>query len=296
MISLIRYPGSKAKLVGQICKFLPHAVRFELLAATKPTEYREPFFGAGAIGFEVLSVLMPECSIWLNDIDPGMVALWRTVRNDPKSLVRRCNSFKPSAKWFYEFKESDGDTSIDESKAAFRKLALHRMSFSGMGAMAGGPIGGRDQDNAKYDVACRWNAENIKLQVGRAHRLLMRFASLRITCLDWSRLTADATPETFIYLDPPYYEKGPQLYKYSMDDAAHARLADRLMSLNCRWLLSYDDHPRVRELYAGCEFRELKVTYTTATSRAPSRPKNSEVVILPAMVGSGIIPCIEGSL
>ena len=34
---------------------------------------------------------------------------------------------------------------------------------------------------------------------------------------------------TFIYLDPPYYQKGKQLYRFFFDDAAHQNLAKKLI-------------------------------------------------------------------
>lgn len=281
MISLIRYPGSKAKLTRQIMRWFPDEVMMELLSTQRPIEYREPFFGAGAVGFDVLAKIDPDCAVWLNDKDPWMVALWKTVRDNPDSLVKRCNKFVPTAEWFYKFKDSDGDPSVADEQAAFRKLALHRMSYSGMGFKAGGPIGGKKQTNATYDVGCRWNPENIKKQVAVASKRLRKFTRIKFTCGDFGPLLCGAAPSTFIYLDPPYYEKGPELYKFSMTDDDHVRLAGMVRGLCCRWALSYDDHARVRELYAGCEFRDLHVTYTTATARTDKRPKNREVVILP---------------
>lgn len=288
MISLIRYPGSKAKLSGEILGHFPWGLRSELGAATRPVEYREPFFGAGAVGFNVFKFIDRNTPVWINDADPAMVALWSTVRKSPADLMAKVEAFVPTADAFYKFKDEDGRADLPAAESALRKLALHRMSFSGMGAMAGGPIGGRFQENEKYTVDCRWNAQHIKQEVAKSHRLMRSLVNLRITCGDFAPLVDGAPAGCFIYLDPPYYEKGPELYKHSMTDADHVRLASSLSASRCRWLLSYDDHPRVRELYDGCEFRDLHVTYTTARSRADERPKNREVVILPR-ASSGVV-------
>lgn len=58
-------------------------------------------------------------------------------------------------------------------------------------------------------------------------------------------------PHTAIYVDPPYVVKGA---KYSYDFVAkdHARLADALRRFKkARVVVSYYDHPTVRELYQG---------------------------------------------
>ena len=280
-MALIRYPGSKAKLLDEILKCVPDEMKFELLASKVRWEYREPFFGAGAVGFEILNCLPSSSRIWLNDIDYGIYSLWRSVLNDPSGLSSMIERFTPSAEWFYEFKSSDGDTSVSELRAGFRKLALHQMSVSGFGAKSGGPLGGREQKNAEYPVDCRWNAETLQRHVKRLHEQMKWFKELQITNLDFGEVLEGVPSDAFVYLDPPYVEKGGQLYKHAMDEAAHRRLAETIQKLKCRWALSYDDHALVRECYSWAEFKELAVVYTNATNAPAKRPKNREVVITP---------------
>lgn len=289
MINLIRYPGSKAKLAGQIWETFPPNMLYGLWMHASPIEYREPFFGAGAVGFNVLRELPTTTPVWLNDLDFGMYALWSAVLHEHEELIRLCTAFKPSPEYFYKFKAEDGDDTLPLVKAGFRKLALHRMSFSGLGAKAGGPIGGRNQSDAAYCIGCRWNPEHIKKNVAAAHRLLGRFDSIRITRMDFQPLVDSAPEKCFVYLDPPYYEKGPALYTHAMGDADHHRLAASLRRCPASWVLSYDDHPFVRALYAGHEFRDLHATYSMGVSRT-NRPKNREVLIFPTRATAELTP------
>ncbi len=276
-ISIIRYPGSKAKLVSQImCRF-PEQMKTLLWSSSGDLEYREPFFGAGAVGMEVMQAIHPSVNVWINDIDPSMAALWKTVRLNPRYLMRRAGEWQPTVEAFDDFKLRDG-AGDDEADLAFRKIALHRMSFSGFGAMAGGPIGGKKQSSA-YNVGCRWNPPELRRNIDRAHRLMSSFPQFRITCGDFAPMIEGATDKVFIYLDPPYYEKGGQLYKFNMIDADHVRLRNLLMGCDATWLLSYDDHPRIRELYADCVIEPIYATYTNAIQSGGKRPKNSEVLI-----------------
>lgn len=275
---MIRYPGSKDKITEKITRFFPNSV-MEPLWQSKRLEYREPFFGGGAVGFEVLKILPPTASVWINDKDVAMAALWIAVRDQPGELIEMIKGFVPTPDAFYRFKEEDGQTGIDPIRMAFQKLALHQTSFSGLGAMAGGPIGGRKQ-SSEYNVACRWNATRLSLGVKKRHALFKRFAKVRITSGDFAKLTDNAPSHSFIYLDPPYYEKGGQLYKHNMSDEDHRRLSASLKTCRAPWVLSYDDHKVIRDLYDWADIESVELTYTIATA-SESRRKNHEIVIRP---------------
>ena len=275
---LIRYPGSKAKLVDALSRLLPESMTHELWCATESFEYREPFFGSGAIGFRLMESLNRRSSIWINDIDGDLACLWQTVRDEPKELMRRVVDFTPSVDAFYEMKNRDNVLSGDSVDRGFRKLALHRMSMSGFGYMSGGPLGGRNQ-RSDYNVNCRWNPTRLKMDIQRLHRSMKQFANFKITSLDFEKVIAGADGRTMIYCDPPYYQKGSQLYRFSMTDADHKRLARLLLYSRAMWLASYDDHLVIRQLYAGCCIESLRVTYTNAVQKAGRRPKNKEIAI-----------------
>jgi DNA adenine methylase len=276
-MALIRYPGSKEKLAADLWRLFPDEMTSRLFSSTNRMEYREPFFGSGAVGFRILATLDRRCKVWLNDLDADLVCLWESVHKYPKQLCRLVMNFTPSTDKFYEFKAADGQPG-ESPERGFRKLALHRMSMSGFGVKSGGPIGGREQGGA-YTVDCRWNPERIKRDISRLHALLSYFSDCRITCGDFEPLIAGADENTFIYLDPPYYEKGGQLYKHPMTDADHNRLAGSLRSTSAAWVLSYDDHPFIRDLFSWATFKELNITYTNAVTKEGFRPKNQEVAI-----------------
>lgn len=284
-MALIRYPGSKAKLAQQIMASFPDEMRLQLWTHSAEWEYREPFFGAGAIGFRVLDALPFRSRVLLNDKDRWLVNLWVSVQQRPDELIERIRRFSPAADKFYEYKSQDGDKHVDVVESGFRKLALHQMSVSGFGFMSGGPIGGKDQENATYKVGCRWNAQRLSRHVMECHKKMARFRCLRIRSGDFSDALSGVTARAFVYLDPPYVEKGGMLYRYSMEESDHRRLAGIVRSLPCAWALSYDDHPLIRDLYSWAKIDELKITYSNATLRdgQTSRPKNREILIRPTI-------------
>lgn len=274
---MIRYPGSKAKLLEAIVRHFPHQIRLALWAERHRWAYREPFFGSGAIGLDVIRNLPAGCSAWINDRDYWLTCMWIAIRDTPNELCDLIEEYEPSVNDFFAWKEQDGTKGIDPTIAGFRKLALHQMSFSGLGVMAGGPLGGREQDNAKYPCDCRWNPEARMQEVWDVHRLF-RNHKVEISGQDFSQVI-NADPDVFYYCDPPYVDKGPELYKHSFTEADHRRLAKRLKSCGGTWLVSYDDHPLVRELYAGYRIAPIDVKYTVAITSEQPRRKNQEVII-----------------
>jgi hypothetical protein len=88
------------------------------------------------------------------------------------------------------------------------------------------------------------------------------------------------TPGQPLYLDPPYFEKGPGLYRVSMSRRQHLDLS---MALNrhTRWVLSLD-HPddivamyllhRVAEIHAGYSISKTRKTEHIYRSTHPLKP------------------------
>ena len=71
-----------------------------------------------------------------------------------------------------------------------------------------------------------------------------------------------ARPDTFVYADPPYFEKAGSLYMNAFKAEDHENLA---RVLNGRpkavWLLTYDNVPQVAELYERRR-RQFELSYS----------------------------------
>lgn len=236
-----------------------------------------PFIGAGHETVRILKKKKPGF-VWLNDIDYGITAFWKSVYFHPLKFLNKIKRYEPKVSDFYEFKEIlDGLTSNpkgieDVTDIALIKLAIHQISYSGLGAMAGGPIGGQNQTSA-YTVGCRWNKNKISKSVWDAYNLLNR-SEIRITSWDFEEVLKDKKSEGLVYLDPPYYEQGKNLYSCSFSDYDHWRLSEQLY---CRenWVLSYDDNPTIRRFYNFATIHEVDATYTIKTAR-----KKTELIIV----------------
>lgn len=273
--NLIRYPGAKGKLAKIVQRHMPDFAAGPAFSQGAEIDYREPFFGSGAVGLRLMAhALSPENScVRLNDLDQSMAALWTAIRDEPNELIALVKGFEPNLASFNQFRSEDGLTGV---QGAFQKLALHQMSFSGCGYM-GGPIGGTE-GSQKNPIGCRWNAGGIMQSIRSIHALMAQFSRCLITAVPWQDVVADAGENCFMYLDPPYYDKGGVLYRHSMNDADHAELANELKGSKADWVLSYDDHPKIHELYSWAKIERISVVYSVETR---VREKTHELVITP---------------
>ena len=72
-------------------------------------------------------------------------------------------------------------------------------------------------------------------------------------------------PTALFYLDPPYVDT-EKYYEGPFCAQDHHRLREVLSHVKGRFILSYNDHPLVRELYADCRIEEITRTSTLSGS------------------------------
>lgn len=294
-----RYPGGKTKIrneiVGRIKRY------YEENDCYDSRQYVEPFFGAGAIGLNFISS-NPIKYVMISDCDPAIFAFWDAVISYPDILCELVEEFIPSVEAFFEFKElltSDEMQKLktlsrkERIKVGFAKLALHQISYSGLGTMAGGPLGGVKQ-LSKYKIDCRWNPDAIKKKIKKAHQILSSvvlnsdgFCNIDFTkAIDLQKEKRELeetdkkiTKEVevpinrFFYLDPPYYNKGSELYQYSFDKKQHKILMRLLQQTKHPWLLSYDACDEIKKLYNWANIIELNLNYTINAKKKSSNKK-----------------------
>ena len=71
-----------------------------------------------------------------------------------------------------------------------------------------------------------------------------------------------------MYLDPPYYVKGGDLYEnhYLHDD--HVAIAGEVQALDRPWIVTYDDVPAIRRMYPNKRRRTFSLRYSAQTRYA----------------------------
>ncbi len=282
--SMFRYPGGKSKLKRKILEIIRTYYRRNYCYDS--CRYVEPFIGGGAIARELFTTMD---KIAINDFDIGISAFWHSVINNPDELCYFIRNFYPTVDSFYKFKnilmdENLKDKILVEKKYSFIyigfiKMACHQMSFSGLGVMSGSPLGGNLQ-KSKYKIDCRWNPSNIIKNIKKYHNQLHEREKdiFQKTCehddfesfINRVLLQSD---ENFIYLDPPYYEKGPELYQFSFNEKDHCRLSNMLKNIQCPWLLSYDACEEIKDLYGWAKIIKIDINCTINTKNGARNKK-----------------------
>lgn len=266
----LRYPGGKTTMMGHLAAWVPSRTLFD----PGFEHYIELFVGGGAMLFELMSRGKSWSTTVLNDLDVSLMAIYIAARDHPQELKQLIINCTPSVAIWERAKQVDGNvTNVVESAAA--KLVLHYCSHAGLGYMAGSAQGGKTQES-KYPIGCRWNPLKICRAIDDLHGVLTHGAS-RLHSADFSWVLENAVPEpatTFIFADPPYVEAGEQLYRHSFTREDHERLAEAFHSSDARWLLTYDDCPLIRDLYAD----HIVYAFPATTGNNHAR-KHGELVI-----------------
>jgi DNA adenine methylase len=95
-------------------------------------------------------------------------------------------------------------------------------------------------------------------------------AGVVIENLDWlAFITRYDRAGSLFYLDPPYWggEGDYGAGMFSRDD--FQRMADKLRSIEGRFLLSINDRPEIREMFAWADIEAVKTVYSIQGGNAP---------------------------
>ena len=261
-VSPLRYPGGKTKLYKNIKRFIyKNGLRNYI--------YTEPFAGGAGLALNLLFNGDVK-KIHLNDYDRGIYAFWHSVLYETEELVKRIINTAVTIeerniqKQFQSKKETS--TLID---LGFSTFFLNRVNRSGI--LKAGAIGGNSQAG-DYRIDCRYN--KIEL-IRKISNIATRKEAITLTCLDAQELimTLDFEKKYFLYLDPPYFAKGPDLYMnfYTEDD--HKSLRESLSSSMFKYIVSYDDCEEIRNIYKKERFR----TYTLVHN-VSNKGKGNEIM------------------
>lgn len=242
ILSPLRYPGAKRRLAGYVSEVIR-------LNSLRPKVFVEPFAGGASVSLQLLNDGVVE-AIVLGERDPLVASFWKVLFEDTDWLIEQIESVEVTvANWRY-FRDTSFRSNRDRALAC---IFLNRTSFSGILAKTAGPIGGYKQES-EYKIDCRFNVNTLTKRIRQVAALRERI--LLVNHGDWRDTINEVEgwdygeEEVFYYLDPPFYEKAAQLYRYYFENGDHKALHDRLVRLQHPWLLSYDPAPSIQALYS----------------------------------------------
>ncbi len=234
------YVGGKKQLAGRLA---------QMIEATPHDLYGEVFAGMAGVFFRRRRA--PKVEV-LNDISRDVITFFRVLQNHYQALTDMLKWQLSSRAEFERLVGQDPERLTDLQRAA-RFLFLQRLSF-------GGKVQGRTFGIDSRGPA-RFNAVALEETLAAAHE---RLAGVWLECLPWEEMLSRwDRPGALFFLDPPY--RGTETYYGKGLFAAEdfGRLAERLSTLKGRFILTINDHPDTRSVFARFLIEEATVTYTT---------------------------------
>lgn len=263
--SPLRYPGGKGKLeplMELLIKQTGH------LGGT----YVEPFAGGAGIALELLEKGIVR-DIVLNDLDKGIYSFWRAVLTETERFVTDIRNAELSIDEWHRQRNIIDDCSRYSYELGFATFYLNRTNRSGI--IKGGVIGGAEQAG-NWRMDARFNREAL---IERILKLARRKKHIHLYNKDVNSFIQNYLPKyqqnAFVYFDPPYFDKGKQLYLnfFSYDD--HVRIEEMINNqVNCDWVITYDDAREIAGIYQNHIVKRIDLNYSAAVKR-----KASEIII-----------------
>lgn len=262
-VSPLRYPGGKAKLAGfmKLCMLDNDLVG---------SEYVEPYAGGASVA---LSLLFEEYAshVHINDLSPGVAAFWRVVLADPTTLCTRIDGVHVTVDEWRQQRMVQDQPGASDLDLAFSTFFLNRTCRSGI--IGGGIIGGFDQAGV-WKIDARFNKEDLIRRIRKIARYRSRITITEVDAAEYIRSHLPHINPAFVYLDPPYYMKGAELYRNSYTHADHAEVADLVAGVTQPWVVSYDAVPEIRKLYDEYELTTYGLRYS-----AQARYVGTELIV-----------------
>lgn len=259
----LRYPGGKGKLAAYV-KCLMKANR--LLDG----EYVEPYAGGAAVALELLFHEYVS-RIHINDVSRPVHAFWKSVLQHTEELCRLVTDTPLTVEvWDKQKQVLARQTEHDDIALGFATFFLNRTNRSGI--LNGGIIGGRDQ-TGPWKIDARFNAPELAHRIAAIAGMKGR---IRLSCQDALKFLktgiARWPKKTLIYLDPPYFVKGRDLYYDFYQREDHEKVAFFVKEkIVCQsWIVSYDNVKAIRDLYTGSRFVTYDIGYTARSARRGS--------------------------
>ena len=220
---IVGWPGGKRRLLPTILPLIeqhPHKT------------FVEPFAGGAA----VLLAKQPARLEVLNDLNGELINLYRCARHHTRELLRLVRALPSGRAVFREVKASRPETDLLRAARTFYllKCSVLGQAHSWRNAPLGRGLG-------KRLVAWRRRMERVLLECRPAEELLPIYDG----------------PDTLFFLDPPYVGTGKLDTYANFTPAQIVALAKQLRTLKGRFILTIDNRPEHRELFA--DYTQLAV-------------------------------------
>ena len=270
MKSILRYAGGKSRVANYLVGCFP-----------KHQLYVDMFCG-------MLSVTLaksPNMSDleWINDKYNDIANFFAVIRSQPDEFIQTfSDKFVFDSEYLYRYwtQKLKEPYEIPSVWHAVMFWMTQKQTFSGRNALASTSYAFRAADRSST------GKHHADLPTGSIYELHERLRGVHVFNRDFRHIFEMLQKRvnnstTFIFQDPPYWDT-PGAYDYvvrfSWDD--YVELAELNLATKCKWLLTINNHPDIRELYEGKEgirIREYDILYSVRNDA--ERKMNREIMV-----------------
>jgi DNA adenine methylase len=263
---ILKWAGGKRKLLPDIIGLFPRDYGGR--------RYHEPFFGGGAVFFQINP---REGSI--NDINPKLVNFYKVVRDQPGELIDQAKEYNYEEEEYYTLRDRFNEPDLPKVEEAALLLYLNRTGFNGLYR-----VNSKGEFNVPFG---RYSNPTIVLEkrIRKARKVLR---NMEIFNKDFSYILEYANPGDLVYFDPPYQPVSDtaNFTNYSpegfdLDEQVRLReICEGLDDKGVLFVLSNSHAKPIRELYHGTSFRVERVKANRViSSKASTRGRVAEILV-----------------
>lgn len=247
------YVGGKKQLSRRLA---------EQIDATPHELYGEVFAGMAGVFFK--RQLAPRVEV-LNDVNRDVATLFRVLQNHFQALMDMLKWQLTSREEWQRLNAQDPEHLTDLQRAA-RFLYVQRIGFGGK--VTGRSFGIDPRGGPRFDITA------LTPVIAAAHE---RLSGVWIECLPWQDfLDHWDRPEALFYFDPPYWGTEHYYGRGVFERSEFVVLAERLKALRGRFIMTVNDVPELREMFAGFSIEPTEVTYQVSGGRGK---RSGELII-----------------
>ena len=268
MKPFVKWVGGKTQLLQQIKELMP----------AEYNNYYEPFFGGGAVLFNLI-----EGPATVSDINQELINVYKQVKENPSKIILHTevcdhthNIASDPKEVYYKIREDFiNNLGSSTSAQAAKFIYLNKHCFNGLY---------RVNKKGQFNVPFNGKAFGSSYDRTNIREVSERLQNVNLLCCDFADTVKDAAAGDLIYLDPTYAPLTPTSFTdytkegFSYED--HVRLAGLFKELTDRGvycMLANHNTELIRELYKDYNFTEIDVR--RSINRDGNNRKGKEVII-----------------
>ena len=298
MKPIIKWSGRKTYLINEIQNFIENKYKNQKFS------YHEPFFGSGAIYFNLATSMNSQIEkSYLNDSIPELIIFYKTLQEinidafhenliQEEKAYSRKHSYDSKSEVYTKWKDRFNTLINSEKIKTLNKkertevaklfLLLNQACFNGVY---------RKNNKGEFNVphgrtTSKDGIKDNKISIPMLPHLKEVASSLpkdttSFTSLDYKDALKKVKPGDFVYLDPPYYDS-VNYYDHKTFTTAHQEeLRDemtRLIKLGAHVVMSNSKSPECKKLYKSkyTSIKEIPVTRTMQRKKEKKGVKYKE--------------------